>query len=256
MNNTPNRNNERQGQPPAGRPGGRPGGPHGAMLNMEKPKDTWGTLKKLVVYIGKSKYVVLGLLAIMVITTLLNLAGPALQQKAIDSITIYTEEEAASLIAENPDANPLLNVDFDTLTRMLVLMAIVYAVCSLLSYFQSIYSAKLSQSTVKTMRHDLFAKLEKLPIKFFDNHRHGDIMSRISNDTENISMTISQSIGSLFSGIITIVGTLIIMLSYSPLMTLVSMITIPLTLLVTMKLSKFMRRFFKQQQTYLGELNS
>lgn len=256
MNNTPNRNNERQGQPPAGRPGGRPGGPHGAMLNMEKPKDTWGTLKKLVVYIGKSKYVVLGLLAIMVITTLLNLAGPALQQKAIDSITIYTEEEAASLIAENPDANPLLNVDFDTLTRMLVLMAIVYAVCSLLSYFQSIYSAKLSQSTVKTMRHDLFAKLEKLPIKFFDNHRHGDIMSRLSNDTENISMTISQSIGSLFSGIITIVGTLIIMLSYSPLMTLVSMITIPLTLLVTMKLSKFMRRFFKQQQTYLGELNS
>lgn len=256
MNNTPNRNNERQGQPPAGRPGGRPGGPHGAMLNMEKPKDTWGTLKKLVAYIGKSKYVVLGLLAVMVVTTLLNLAGPALQQKAIDSITVYTEEEAAALVAQNPEANPLLKVDFETLTRMLVLMAIIYAVSSLLSYFQGIYSAKLSQSTVRTMRHDLFSKLEKLPIKFFDNHRHGDIMSRLSNDTENISMTISQSIGSLFSGVITIVGTLIIMLSYSPLMTLVSMITIPLTLLVTMKLSKFMRRFFKQQQTLLGELNS
>lgn len=257
MNNTP-KNNNGQKMPPAmqGRPGGRPGGPHGAILNMEKPKDTFGTLKKLIVYIGRSKYVVFGLLAVMVVTTLLNLAGPALQQKAIDSITIYTEEEAAALIAENPEATPLLNVDFVTLRNMLSLMAIVYIFSAVLSYFQGIYSAKLSQSTVRTMRKDLFSKLERLPIKFFDTHRHGDIMSRISNDTENISMTISQSIGSLFSGVITIVGTFIIMLIYSPLMTLVSMITIPLTLLVTMKLSKFMRRFFKQQQILLGELNS
>ncbi len=256
MNNTPKKDDRPQMGPGGPRPGGRPGGPHGAMLNMEKPKDTWGTLKKLIVYIGRSKYVVLGLLAIMIITTLLNLAGPALQQKAIDSITIYTEEEAAKLVAENPGVTPLLNIDTDTLMRMLVMMAIVYLVSALLSYFQGVYSAKLSQSTVRTMRLDLFTKLEKLPIKFFDTHRHGDIMSRLSNDTENISMTISQSIGSLFSGVITIVGTLVIMLAYSPLMTLVSMITIPLTLLVTMKLSKFMRRFFKQQQTLLGELNS
>ena len=256
MNNTPRKDSAPQGPGGPGRPGGRPGGPNGAMLMMEKPKDTWGTLRKLIKYIGKSKYVVLGLLAVMVITTLLNLAGPALQQKAIDSITIYTEEEAAVLKAQNPEASPLLNVDFDTLKKMLVIMAVVYIAGALLSYFQGIYSAKLSQSTVRSMRLDLFSKLEKLPISFFDTHRHGDIMSRLSNDTENISMTISQSIGSLFSGIITIVGTFIIMLSYSPLMTFVSMITIPLTLLVTMKLSKFMRRFFKQQQTLLGELNS
>ncbi len=267
-----------------GGPGGRPGGPHGAMLNMEKPKDTWGTLKKLIAYIGRSKYVVLGLLAIMVITTLLNLAGPALQQKAIDAITIYDAGESKTediddaeeaiieetedidvaeeaIIEETEDVDGAekaihLDVDFDTLRKMLFLIAIVYLAGALLSYFQGVYSAKLSQSTVRTMRRDLFAKLEKLPIGFFDTHRHGDIMSRLSNDTENISMTISQSIGSLFSGVITIIGTLVIMLSYSPLMTLVSMITIPLTLLVTMKLSKFMRKFFKQQQTLLGELNS
>ena len=252
MNNTPKKENS----PHMGPGGPRRGGPNGGILNMEKPKDTWGTLKKLIVYIGRSKYVVLGLLAVMVVTTLLNLAGPALQQKAIDSITIYTEQEAQAIIAENPDAKPLLNVDFQTLYRMLILMAAVYIVSALLSYFQGIYSANLSQSTVRTMRHDLFSKLEKLPISFFDTRRHGDIMSRISNDTENISMTISQSIGSLFSGVITIVGTIVIMLSYSPIMTLVSMITIPLSLLVTMKLSKFMRRFFKQQQILLGELNS
>lgn len=255
MNNAPKKQVDRDIRPDG--PGGpRRGGPNGAMLNMEKPKDTRGTLKKLIAYIGKSKYIVLGLLVVMIITTLLNLAGPALQQRAIDSITIYTEEERAAILAATPDANPLLNVDFDTLKLTLIVMAAVYLISALLSYFQSIYSAKLSQATVRTMRQDLFTKLEKLPIKFTDTHRHGDIMSRLTNDTENISMTISQSIGSLFSGVITIIGTLVIMLSYSPLMTLVSLITLPLTLLVTMKLSKFMRRFFKQQQQLLGELNS
>ncbi len=255
MNNAPRKEVDRNIRP--GRPGGPGrGGPHGAMLNMEKPKDTFGTLKKLIAYIGKSKYIVLGLLAVMIITTLLNLAGPALQQRAIDSITIYTEEERAAILAVTPNANPLLNVDFDTLKITLIIMAAVYLLSAALSYFQGIYSARLSQATVRTMRQDLFTKLERLPIKFTDTHRHGDIMSRLTNDTENISMTISQSIGSLFSGVITIIGTLIIMLAYSPLMTLVSLITLPLTLLVTLKLSKFMRRFFKQQQKLLGELNS
>lgn len=255
MNNAPKKEVDRDIRP--GGPGGpRRGGPHGAMLTMEKPKDTRGTLKKLIAYIGKSKYIVLGLLAVMIITTLLNLAGPALQQRAIDSITIYTEEERAAILAATPKANPLLNVDFETLKLTLIVMAAVYLISALLSYFQSIYSARLSQATVRTMRQDLFTKLERLPIKFTDTHRHGDIMSRLTNDTENISMTISQSIGSLFSGVITIIGTLFIMLSYSPLMTLVSLITIPLTLLVTLKLSKFMRRFFKEQQKLLGELNS
>ncbi len=259
MNNAP-RKAPAQDIRPIGGPGGpggpRRGGPHGAMLNMEKPKDAKKTLVKLIAYIGKSKYVVLGLLSVMIITTLLNLAGPAIQQKAIDAITIYTQEERAAIIAENPAANPLLNVDFAALQLNLIILAIIYAASSILSYFQSIYSARLSQSTVRTMRHDLFSKLERLPVRFFDTHRFGDIMSRLTNDTENISMTISQSIGSLFSGVITIIGTVIIMLSYSPLMTLVSLLTVPLTLLVTLKLSKFMRRYFKAQQTLLGELNS
>lgn len=258
MNNTPRKAPAQDIRPggPGGRPGGRPGGPHGAMLAMEKPRDAKKTFFKLIAYIGRSKYVVLGLLSVMVITTLLNLAGPSIQQKAIDAITIYTEEERAAIIAENPTANPLLNVDFAALKLNLIILAIVYAASAALSYFQSIYAAKLSQSTVHTMRQDLFSKLERLPIKFFDTHRFGDIMSRLTNDTENISMTISQSIGSLFSGVITIFGTIIIMLSYSPLMTLVSLVTVPLTLLVTLKLSKFMRRYFKAQQTILGELNS
>jgi ATP-binding cassette subfamily B protein len=106
------------------------------------------------------------------------------------------------------------------------------------------------------MRRDLFGNLVKLPIKYFDTHRHGDIMSRMTNDVENISNTISQSIGSLISGVLTVTGSVIIMLTYSPLLTLISLSTVVLTILVSSKMTKFMRRYFLAQQIILGKLNS
>ena len=224
-------------------PGGRgPGGPHGAMMTREKPKNMKRTVLKLIKYIGSSKYLVMGLLFVMIFTTLLNLLGPVLQQKAIDSLSVDF-------------GTGKVGVDFETLGYVLLLMVITYAVSSLLTYLQNVYAAKLSMSTVYTMRKDLFKKISYLPIKFTDTHRHGDLMSRMTNDVENISQTVSQSIGSLFSGVITIIGTLFIMLWYSPLLTLVSMITIPLTIVVSAVMSKFMRKYFKRQQAILGELN-
>ena len=224
-------------------PGGRgPGGPHGAMMTREKPKNMKRTVLKLIKYIGSSKYLVMGLLFVMIFTTLLNLLGPVLQQKAIDSLSVDF-------------GTGKVGVDFETLGYVLLLMVITYAVSSLLTYLQNVYAAKLSMSTVYTMRKDLFKKISYLPIKFTDTHRHGDLMSRMTNDVENISQTVSQSIGSLFSGVITVIGTLFIMLWYSPLLTLVSMITIPLTVVVSAVMSKFMRKYFKRQQAILGELN-
>lgn len=239
MNNNPGKSSGSGSRPSM--MSGRGPGPRGP-ITVEKPKNMKATLAKLIKYIGKSKYLVTGLLAVMIFTTLLNLAGPVLQQRAIDSMSIEIGEGK-------------FTVDFGTLGFTLALMAAVYLLSSLLSYLQGVYSAKLSQSTVYVMRKDLFRRMEYLPIKFTDTHQHGDMMSRMTNDVENISQTISQSIGSLFSGVITIIGTLFIMLWYSPLLTLVSMITIPLSLAVTMYLSKFMRRFFKAQQEILGELN-
>ena len=225
-------------------PMGRRGGPHHAMMMAEKPKNVKKTIGKLIRYIGKSKYLVLCLLIIMLFTTLLGLAGPALQANAIDAIRIV-----------KTGASPKLNVDFPSLYKTIILLASIYVVSALLSYLQGIFSAKLSQSTVFHMRNDLFRKIEYLPIKYTDTHQHGDMMSRMTNDVENVSNTISQSIGSLFSSVITIIGSLIIMLCYNPVLTLVSIVTVPLSLLVTLKLSVYMRRFFKEQQTLLGKLN-
>lgn len=120
---------------------------------------------------------------------------------------------------------------------------------------QGIFSAKLSQYTVKTMRKDLFSSLVRLPIKYLDTHSHGDIMSRMTNDVENISTTISQSIGSLISGVLTIVGTVVIMLLYSPLLTLISLSTVFLTIFVSGVLTKYMKKYFIKQQVLLGEIN-
>lgn len=229
--------------PPMGPKGpGGPGGPPGrhSRINGEKPKNGKKTLAKLLRYIGRSKYIFFALMAVMLIITGLNLAAPSIQQRAIDFITI-TEKR--------------LNVDLGGLGSSLVLLGVVYAASSVFTYLQGILSAKLSQYTVKTMRRDLFDNLVHLPIKYFDTHRHGDLMSRMTNDVENISTTISQSIGSLISGVLTVLGSFAIMMVYSPLLTLISLSTIFLTIIVSSVMTKFMRKYFMQQQILLGRIN-
>lgn len=229
--------------PPMGPKGpGGPGGPPGrhSRINGEKPKNGKKTLAKLLRYIGRSKYIFFALMAVMLIITGLNLAAPSIQQRAIDFITI-TEKR--------------LNVDLGGLGRSLVLLGVVYVASSVFTYLQGILSAKLSQYTVKTMRRDLFDNLVHLPIKYFDTHRHGDLMSRMTNDVENISTTISQSIGSLISGVLTVLGSFAIMMVYSPLLTLISLSTIFLTIIVSSVMTKFMRKYFMQQQILLGRIN-
>ncbi len=221
------------------RPGGGRGGPHGPMIR-EKPKNLKATLSKLTKYIGRSKYLLLGLLIFVIVIAILNLAGPALQAEAISAMTI--DHEGA-------------HVDFEKLYNVIIMMASVYILSSLFTYLQGVTAAKLSQYTVSTMRADLFRKISYLPIRYTDTHRHGDIMSRMTNDVENISNSISQSIASLFSAVITLIGSFIMMIYYSPLLTLVAMVTIPLTLFVSTQLSKFMRKYFVAQQTILGQLN-
>lgn len=226
--------------PPMGPGGRKPGGPHGARLTMEKPKDARNTLKKLIGYIGRNRYLFFALIGVMLIITLLNLAAPSIQQIAIDCITLTKKKTS---------------VDFSALGRTLIGLGAVYLLSSVFTYMQGIFSAKLSQYTVKTMRKDLFSSLVRLPIKYLDTHSHGDIMSRMTNDVENISTTISQSIGSLISGVLTIVGTVVIMLLYSPLLTLISLSTVFLTIFVSGVLTKYMKKYFIKQQVLLGEIN-
>ena len=213
----------------------RPGARRGPMMQVEKPKNMMGTLKRLLGYIGRSRNTFLILLVTTLLITATNLIAPALQQKAIDAI------ESEGLAAQ--------------LTLMLALLLGTYLMNCLFVYLQAITSAKLAQSTVRIMRKDLFAHLVRLPIRYTDTHNHGDIMSRMTNDVENISNTVSTSIASLCSGVLMLVGCFVIMLCYSPLLAAVSTVTIVLTLLATTFITKFMRRFFVRQQKILGAVN-
>ena len=223
-----------------GGPVGRPGRGPGPVMSVEKPKDTKGTLKKLLSYIGKSKYLFISLTVVMLIITVLNLLAPALQQKAIDLITLTDSR---------------LTVDREAFLSTLIVLIITYAISSLFTYFQGLFSAKLSTATVRKLRYDLFARLVKLPIRYTDTHNHGDIMSRMTNDVENISNTVSSSVASLISAVLSVIGSIVIMILYSPLMTLISVLTVVLTIIVSANMSKYMRRFYKEQQTVLGEMN-
>jgi len=227
---------QKNGAPMNRGPGGR-GGP----MIREKPKNAKATIVKLIRYIAKSRYLILVILLTTLATTGLNLLGPLLQGKAIDTITL---------------GEGRLHVDFEALIRYLVIMACVYVANSLITMVQGLASAKISQTTVFSLRQDLFRKISYLPIQYTDTHSHGDIMSRMTNDVDNISNSISQSISSLVSSVLTLIGALAMLVYYDWRMAVVSLVTIPLTMLVSMKLSKFMRKYFVEKQILLGKLNA
>lgn len=264
MNNQP----RREAPPPmmmgpGGRPGGGPGrgGPMAGRMSMQKPKSTGKTLLRLLRYIGKSRATLISLLVIMVIITAIEVVGPLLQSNAIDTfefsaengITVHFRQYEKQIFDES--GNLIGTETRRGLLFFLCTMLVIFSVSGILTLFQGRIAARLSQDTVHTMRCDLFNKISKLPIKYTDTHRHGDIMSRMTNDVENVSNAVSQSIASLFSSVLILIGTFSMMLYFSWVLTLIACVTIPLTILISTTLAKFMRRHYVRRQQLLGKLN-
>ena len=241
MNNQKDRDITR---PILGGPQARGRGPMGRM-HAEKPKNAGRTLLRLLKYIGSSKGILIAILSIMLVVTAIDLAIPWVQGEAINTI-VYDKITDVTSVKWNGVGG---------LSFYLGILALLYALSAILSFFSSKLAIVLSLKTVYKLRRELFEKISALPIKYTDTHRHGDIMSRMTNDVENVSSTVSQSIASLFSGMITIVGTVVIMLTISPIMTAVAFVAIPLTLLVSTLLTKAMRKYYVKQQRLLGALN-
>lgn len=219
-----------------GNPGGGPGrGPRGALQLREKPKNFKNTLFRMFKYIGSNKTYLIILLFVVVLSTAAGLAAPILQGNAINAIKKGSLTE---------------------LEKTLIILFSVYVASALIECISSLISAHLSQNMVRKMRKDVFDKLTYLPISYFDTHQHGDIMSKVTNDVDNISNTVSQSLTSLISGVITVIGALVIMIIYSPLLTLISVATLGLTLISSKFLSKKMRKFFRIQRSLIGEINA
>lgn len=211
--------------------GRRPGNRN---LTVEKAKDKKGTLKRLIAYFAAEKAMIIGLLAAVIVVVICSVYAPKLQSNAIDIIA---------------------SGRFKELTSILITMVVVYIIHSICTFLQTKISAVLSQNIVKKMREDLFRHIVNLPVRYLDSNSHGDIMSRMTNDIENISTTVSQSLSSMFSGVLTIIGTVIMMTVLCPQLALLSCVTVILTVIATKFLSKAMKKFFTKRQVLLGNLN-
>jgi len=213
------------------------GGPRGLYLEA-KPHNFAATLKRLWKYFGSEGKMLIFLGMLVIIDTAITLAFPYIIGKGIDAISG----------AGKP-------VDFSLLGLVILILIAGYSIDGLCTFLQGWIMAGVSQRIVKSFRSSLFVKLQKLPIVFFDTHTHGEVMSRLSNDIENVSTTISQSTIQLITGIITVLGSLVLMLLLSPLLTLAAVISVPLAFLLTRTVARKTAVLFKGQQEELGKLN-
>ena len=201
---------------------------------VEHAEHAGATLRRITAYFARERGMVAAMLAAVILGTFCGIYAPSLQSRAIDIIAGAAGGALGGTLA------------------LMLAAYLLYSACQLL---QGLISARLSQRIVKRMRQELFGKIVDLPIRYLDTHSHGDVMSRMTNDIENISTTVSQSLPSLFSGVLTILGTVCIMIWYCWQLALLSCATVLLTLLATKFLSKKVRKFSRRRQALLGQLN-
>lgn len=214
----------------------------------QKAKDFKGTLVRLSKYL-KPYRVGLVVVAIAAITSVIfSIISPKIMAKITDELI----RPILELVGGNPTPSP---IDFSYIWNIVVILIALYVLSAAFSYLQQFIMAGVSQKVVYDLRRDIDEKLARLPLKFFDSHTHGELLSRFTNDVDNISATLQQSITQVITSVTTVVGVLIMMLTISPILTLISIIVIPLSGILMMMVVKRSQKYFIGQQKKLGELN-
>ncbi|AIE58699.1 ABC transporter ATP-binding protein [Bacillus methanolicus] len=231
----------------APRIGGFPGGRFGMMMPGQKAKDFKGTLKRLLIYLKPYKLRLLTVLFAAIVSVVFSIVSPKIMGKA----TTKLFEGMVLKLKGVPGAQ----IDFDYIGKIIIWLIVLYVISSLFSFIQQYVMAGVAQKTVYQLRKDVYEKLSRLPLKYFDERQHGEILSRVINDVDNISTTLQQSLTQLITAIVTIIGGIIMMLTISPLMTLIVVLTIPLSILVTSMVASRSQKHFIGQQRSLGEVN-
>ncbi|QGM31458.1 ABC transporter ATP-binding protein [Psychrobacillus sp. FSL K6-2843] len=202
---------------------------------IDKASDWKGVLSRIWKLVDEQRFLLIVVLMLVVVSSALSLLGPYLIGVIIDEyISVNVFEGLASLIG---------------------ILIIVYVFLSISMYLQSYWMIGISQQTIYRLRTVLFNKLQKLPVSFFDKRQHGELMSRMTNDIENVSQTLNSSFIQVFSSVLTLVGTTVVMLMLSPLLTLVALVIVPVMFFAMKWITKRTSKLFKEQQQAVGELN-
>ncbi|MGA2477213.1 MAG: ABC transporter ATP-binding protein [Spirochaetia bacterium] len=247
---------QRSAQKPggAGRPGGlagRGGFGFGGGGAAEKPKDMRKTLRRLVGYFGPRRRQIGVVMFLAVLSTTFSIVGPKLMGKVTTKLFdgLMGKFVAAAL------HKPLPAIDFNYISGMIVLLIFFYVVSALLSYLMQYLMSDVAQRIVYDLRRDTSEKLHRLPLRYFDARSHGDVMSRVTNDIDTVGSTLQQSLTQLITSLATIIGVVIMMLTISPLLTLISLLTLPVAALGISRIMKKSQGNFAAQQKNLGALN-
>ncbi len=255
-----------------GGPGPRGGPGRGRVKG--KPKNLGSTVKRLLSYVGKYKFRLALVFVCMILTTLASLCGGYLTVPIINRITLAVKPDAVlepSALAEYADKiisafmetsvisslienGTAVEVSVYVLSAVIILGA-VYLTSSLGSYIQSRLMLSVSQNSIQSIRDDLFKKLQRLPVKYFDSHPTGEIMSRFTNDVDNIDVMLNNSLTSIVSGVISLVGTFIFMLTTNVWLTLITVAFIPLLIYAAGYIGKHSSKYYSQQQAAIGAVN-
>ncbi len=230
-----------------------PGGSHGRPGTApQKAKDFKATSKRLISYLAPQKFTFILVFFLAVGSTIFSIVGPKILGKATTKIA---EGVYAATMNKNTSLPTSSFFDMEAVFRILVILAVLYVVSSLLNLIMGYVMSSVAQKTVYGLRNEVKQKLDKLPLSYFDKRTHGEILSRVTNDMDTIAGTLQQSMTQLLTSVVTIIGIFIIMITISPILTLVALVTIPLSGLVTVKITKTSQKFYKGQQKYLGMLS-
>lgn len=221
------------------------GGPHGGMGAGEKAKDFKGTIRKLMKYLSEYKIGLIFVLLFAIGSTIFNIAGPKILGKA-------TTEIFTGLVGKVSGGS---GIDFEKIAHILIFLMCLYVTSAIFSFIQGYIMTGVSQKLTYRLRKEISEKINRMPMNYFDTRTHGEVLSRVTNDIDTLSQSLNQSTTQIITSFTTIIGVLIMMMSISPLMTLVALLILPISLGLISTIVKRSQRHFKNQQEYLGHVN-
>lgn len=218
---------------------------HGGMMPVEKAKDFKGSIKKLLKYIGRFKIAIFFVMLIAAASTVFAVIGP----KILGRATTALSEGLMAKISRTG------GIDFEKIGSILLLVLALYLTSAVLGVIQSLIMNEIAQKIAYRLRREISEKINRMPMKYFESRTYGEVLSRITNDVDTLGMGLNQSITTIITSFATMIGVLVMMLSISPIMTLIAIVILPISVFLVSFVVKNSQKHFKTQQEYLGHIN-
>lgn len=227
------------------RPRGPMGGPGRGMIPGEKSKDFKNSIEKLVRYLGRYWYAIVAVMIFAAVSTVFSVAGPKVMARATNALV----EGLGKKIAGTG------SIDFTYIAKVLLFTLGLYICSAVFSFIQGMIMTGITQKTCYRMRKEISEKINRMPMKYFESRTYGEVLSRITNDVDTLGQSLNQSVTQIITSVATLVGTLVMMISISGIMTLISLVILPVSAILISFIIKHSQKYFRQQQEYLGHIN-